>query len=171
MNQGNVMRAPKIEKVVVNIGVGQGGDQLTKAESLLTKLTERKPVRTVSSHKIPAWDLREGEPIGAKVTLRGKPAEEFLARAFSALDKRLKAGAFDKGGNFAFGLGEYIDMPGLKYDPDIGIMGFNVTVTMERPGFRIKRRKAGCKKVHSKTLVSREESIDFVKQKFGVEVE
>nr|AMR06938.1 ribosomal protein L5 [uncultured archaeon] len=166
----NPMQVPRIEKVVVNIGAGESGEKLIKAEKLLERLIERKPIRTISKHKIPSWGLKKGDPIGCKVTLRGKEAEEFLKRGFSAKDNQLKESNFDEYGNFSFGVHEYIDIPGIKYDPDIGIFGMDIAVTMERPGYRIKRRKLKKKKIPTRNLLSREESIEFIKKKFGINI-
>ncbi len=164
------MRTPKIGKVVVNIAVGNSGEKLGKAETLLERLTGRKPVRTVSKHKIPSWNLKRGEPIGCKVTLRYKDAEEFLKRGFSAKDNKIMESNFDKCGNFSFGVAEYIDIPGIKYDPDIGIFGMDFTVTMERPGYRIKRRCLKTVRVSGRHLLTKEESIEFIKKKFGITI-
>lgn len=170
MNYQNPMQNPRIEKVTVNIGVGESGEKLIKAESLMERLIGRKPVRTISGHKIPTWGLKKGDPIGCKVTLRGNDAQEFLKRGFSAKDNQLKASSFDKSGNFSFGIHEYIDIPGIKYDPDIGILGMDITVTMERPGYRIKRRRLRKEKIPAKGLITREESMEFIKEKFNVEI-
>lgn len=170
MEYKNPMQVPRIEKVVVNIGAGESGEKLIKAEKLLERLTERKPIRTISKHKIPSWGLKKGDPIGCKVTLRGKEAEEFLKRGFSAKDNQLKESNFDEYGNLSFGVHEYIDIPGIKYDPDIGIFGMDIAVTMERPGYRIKRRKLKKRKIPSRNLVSKEESIEFIKKKFGINI-
>lgn len=170
MDYANVMQKPRIEKTVVNIGVGESGERLGKAEKLLEKLTERKPVRTISTRKIPAWNLRKGEPIGCKVTLRGKLAEDFLVKSFLAVENRITDSSFDEQGNLAFGIKEYIDFPGIKYDPDIGIFGFNVCATIKRAGFRVSRRKAKSR-IPKKSAITKEESIQFIKEKFGVEVE
>ncbi|RLI92118.1 MAG: 50S ribosomal protein L5, partial [Candidatus Altiarchaeales archaeon] len=78
MEYKNIMQVPRIEKVVVNIGCGESGEKLRRAEKLLQKLVNKKPVRTISRHKIPSWGIKKREPIGCKVTLRGKDAEEFL---------------------------------------------------------------------------------------------
>lgn len=164
----NPMEAPRIEKVVVNMAVGESGERLGKAETLLGRLTNRKPVRTVSTHKIPTWQLKKGDPIGCKVTLRGEEAVDFLKRGFAAKENQLKASSFDNRGNFSFGIHEYIDIPGIKYDPEIGIFGMDITVTMERPGYRIKRRRLEKKKIPVRHVLTKDESMDFVKKKFNI---
>ena len=170
MNYDNIMRKPKIEKVTVNIGVGQSGEKLGKAETLLQKITKRKPVRTISKHKIPTWNLKKGEAIGCKVTLRGAAADEMLKRGFAAKDNQLKATCFDAQGNFSFGVHEYIDIPGIKYDPDIGIMGMDITVTMQRPGFSVKKRSIRPGRIPVKATITKEETIDYIKEKFNVNI-
>lgn len=164
------MQVPRIDKVVVNIGAGESGEKLGKAEKLMGILTERKPIRTVSKHRIPSWGLKKGDPIGCKVTLRGKEAEELLRRGFSAKDNQISESNFDKHGNFSFGIHEYIDIPGIKYDPDIGIFGMDITVTIGRPGYRIKRRRLKKKKIPTRNLITKEESIEFIRKKFGITI-
>lgn len=164
------MQKPRIEKVTLNIGVGQSGEKLIKAESLLSKLTNKKPVRTTSKHKIPAWGIKKGDAIGCKVTLRGKDADEFLKRAFVAKNSQLKDNCFDQRGNFSFGIHEYIDIPGIKYDPNIGIMGMDVTVTVQKPGYRVKKRVLRPAKIREKNFIKKEETIDLIKEKFNIEV-
>ncbi|MBM3308831.1 MAG: 50S ribosomal protein L5 [Candidatus Altiarchaeales archaeon] len=171
MEYSNVMQKPRIEKVTLNIGAGESGEKLVKAEKLLQKITNKKTIRTFSKHKVPAWNLRKGEPIGCKVTLRGKEAEEILKRMLYAKDNKLTEDNFDKAGNMAFGIHEYIDIQGLKYDPDIGILGLNVNTTLEKSGYRTKRRRLNQRSPSKKHTITRQESIDFIKEKFGVEIE
>lgn len=171
MEYDNVMQKPRIEKVVVNIGVGESGERLGKAEKLLVLLTGKKPVRTVSTHKIPTWNLRKGEPIGCKVTLRKKDAVEFLKKGFVAVENKIRYSCFDGQGNLSFGIKEYIDFPGIKYDPEIGIFGLNICATIKRPGFRVKKRKEKKDRLPSKSIITNDEAIAFIKQEFGVEVE
>ncbi len=165
------MKQPRIAKVVVNIGVGESGERLGKAEQLLNKLTGKKPVRTISAHKIPTWNIKKGEPIGCKVTLRGKETFEILKRCLYAKENTLKPGSFDVNGNVSFGIQEYIDIQGIKYDPLIGIFGLNITVNIERPGYRIARRARKTAKVPAKAKTTRDESIEFMKNNFGVKIE
>jgi len=170
MEYPNLMRKPRIEKVVVNIGVGESGEKLGKAEKLLEELTECKPVRTISNHKIPSWNLKKGDPIGCKVTMRGEKAQEFLKKGFQAKENTIKESYFDNNGNISFGITEYIDLPGTRYDPDIGVFGMNISVRMERPGFRVKRRRFKKSRIPAKNLITREESIEFMREKFGVQI-
>jgi len=166
----NVMTNPRIERVTVNIGVGESGERLAKAEKLLERLTKRKPSRTTSKHKIPTWNLRKGDAIGCMVTLRGKAADDFLKRAFLAKDNKMLKRNFDNRGNFAFGIKEYIDFNDIKYDPEIGIFGMDICVHLERPGFNIKRKKVASR-IPKKITIKKDESISFVEKKFGVKID
>lgn len=170
MENDNPMREIRIEKVTINIGVGEPGERLEKARELLRRLTGKKPTITRAKKKVPKWSIRQGLPIGVKVTLRGKEAEEFLKRAFEAVGNKIYKSSFDENGNFSFGIREYIDIPGMKYDPSIGVFGMDVCVTLERPGYRVKRRKVHRAPVGKRHRITREEAITFVKEHFGVEV-
>jgi large subunit ribosomal protein L5 len=165
------MRAPKISKVTVNMGVGEGGERLAKAEALLETLTGQKPKRTFSKVNEPSFGIRKGLPIACMVTLRNDNTDKFLEKAFGAVDKKLKASSFDEFGNISFGIKEHIDIPGERYDPKVGIFGMDVSLTVERPGYTIKRRKKHMVKPSKKHLVTREDSIDFLKSKYGVNTE
>ncbi len=168
---GNPMRVIRIGKVTVNMGVGQTGEELKKAETIMHRLTNMKPLETVAKTKNPTWGLRPGLAIGCKVTLRNEPAIEFLKRALQARENKISRKNFDLQGNFGFGIKEYIDMPGTKYDPKFGIRGFDVLVTLERPGYRIKKKKLGTKRIAKRHLIAREEAIEFIVSKFGVEIQ
>jgi large subunit ribosomal protein L5 len=161
------MQNIRIEKVTLNIGAGTSQDKLEKATKLLASLTGSKPVQTKSSKRIPTWGVRPGLKIGCKVTLRKKKTE-LLTSLFAAVNNRINASKFSNG-TFSFGVPEHIDIPGVKYDPEIGILGLDVAITLERPGFRIKRKKAP-RKISKKHLITKEEAIAFVKDKFKVEV-
>ena len=166
------MREILIEKVTVNIGVGQPGDRLEHAKTLLSRLTaNRKPVETTAKRREPVFKLRKGLAIGTKVTLRGKSARDFLERALASKRRSLKTTNFDKQGNFAFGVHEYIDFPGAKYDPTIGMFGFDICVSLGRKGRRVTLRRLQPGKVGRNQRVTREEAIDFVKSSFSTKIE
>ncbi len=172
MTNDNPMRRIEIDKVTVNIGTGQPGEVLDNAKSLLEVLCEgKRAIETKARRREPAFKLRKGLPIGAMVTLRGKDAESFLEKALTAKRKTLRESNFDREGNFSFGIAEYIDFPGAKYDPAIGMYGFDVCVTLRRPGRRVARRRIRKSRVGKKHRISKEDAIEFVKTKFGVKFE
>ncbi len=167
----NQMEGVKIAKATVNIGVGESGERLARAEQLLVNITDQKPVRTISKVTNPEFGIRKGQPIACKVTLRNEKADKAVKMVLDGIGNRLKASQFDAQGNVAFGIEEHIDIPGMRYDPDIGIFGMNVAVTFEKPGYRIKRRRIQHKKVPSKHQVTKEETMEFMKKEFQVNIE
>jgi len=167
------MKKPRIQKVTVNFGVGEAGDRLTIGAKVIEELTGQSPVRTLAKQTNPAFGIRKKLPIGLKVTLRGKNAEEFLGSAFSAFrtsGKVLYASSFDQVGNFSFGVPEHIDFPGQKYDPSIGIYGMDICVTFEKSGYRVKSRKVKRSHIPKKHLVTKDEAIEYIQTKFDTEV-
>jgi len=172
MTDDNPMRKIIIEKVSVNIGTGDPGEVLDNAKGLLERLCEGKTaVITKARRREPAFKLRKDLPIGVMVTLRGKEAETFLEKALAAKRKVIKERNFDNEGNLSFGVAEYIDFPGAKYDPGIGMYGFDVCVTLKRPGRRVTQRRRRKAKIGKKHRISKEEAVEFVKSKFGVKIE
>ncbi|RME55507.1 50S ribosomal protein L5 [Candidatus Woesearchaeota archaeon] len=165
------MKEIQVEKVTLNIGTGKPGPELEKALKLLEQITGVKPVETKTQKRIPSWSLRPGLSIGAKVTLRGEKAVEVLKRLLDAVEYYIPSKKFDNEGNFSFGIKEYIDIPGMKYNMDIGIMGLEVAVTLKRPGFRIKRRMIKTKKIPRRHRISKEEAIKFMQENFNVKTE
>lgn len=164
----NPMKEIKIEKVTLNIGVGKPGPQLEKAVKLLEMIVRRKPIETKTQKRIPTWALRPGLSIGTKITLRGKEAEDMLKRLLQAIDNKMPSYKIGKDGNFAFGIKEYIDMPGVKYNMDIGMMGLEVAVTLKRAGFRVKRRKIMPRKLPNRHKIHKDETKAFLQEKYGV---
>jgi large subunit ribosomal protein L5 len=163
----NPMRKIKLEKVVLNIGTNVDKEKIEKALKLLEKLTGRKPMVT-KTHKRTTFGTAKGRPIGAKITLRGKEGEDMLRKVFSAVDNTIKLSQINDG-NFSIGVKEYIDLPGVNYDPDIGILGFDCCVTLERPGYRIKSRKRKKAKIGKNHLITKEETVEWIKS-LGVRV-
>ena len=164
------MKQIRVEKVTLNIGVGGPGEKLEKAIKLLKTISASKPIAIASSKRIPTWGVRPGLQLASKVTVRGKKAEELLMRLLQAVDNKLPRRKFDKFGNFSFGIHEYIDIPGVQYDPSIGVIGLEAAVTLQRPGFRVKRRAVKVGKIGIKHRITAEDSIAFVKNKFNVKV-
>ncbi len=158
-----------IDKVVVNMGVGADPDQMKKSEKVIKEITGKTPVKTTSDKRVPDWGLRPGLVIGLKVTLRGEEAKEFLKKAFIAKENKLNKKSFDKEGNFGFGIREHIELPGIKYDPKLGIIGFDVLVTLKKRGYRVKQRKIKKTTVGRKQRVKTQEAIKFVEE-MGIEI-
>ena len=166
----NPMLKPRIEKVVINCCVGKSGEPLEKAMRILQELTGQKPSIRRAKKTIKDFGIRRKEPIACVVTLRGERAKEFLSRAFQAVDNKISKSSFDEMGNFSFGIKEHIDIPGVKYDPELGIIGMDVSVVLERPGFRVKRRRRARSKVGTEHLLSPDEAISFIREEFNVEI-
>lgn len=166
----NKMTGVHIAKVSLNVGAGKDENLLKKGLILLQKLSSAKPVQTITQKRIPTWGLRPGLAVGCRATVR-KGAQELLRKLLVAKENKLSEKNFDRQGNFSFGVPEYIDIEGQEYDPDLKIMGLEVAVTLERPGFRIKRRKVKPSKVGKQHQITKEEAIAFVQQNLGVEVQ
>ncbi|TRO40723.1 50S ribosomal protein L5 [Candidatus Bathyarchaeota archaeon] len=164
------MKELKIGKVVVNISVGQSGQPLSNAMDILEQITGQKPNQRPAKMSIRPWGLRKGEPMACAVTLRGEKADVFLRKAFTAVRNNLNPRSFDKDGNFAFGIKEHIDIPGTRYDPQTGIIGMDVMATVERPGYRVNRRKRAKSKVGSSHRVSPDEARAFVAETYGIKM-
>src|SRR4030043_1065094 len=163
------MRMPRIEKVVVNLNVGKSGEPLEKANTVLKEITGQTPIKRKAKKTIRDFGIREGESIAVVVTLRKQKAVDFLKKILPVVDNKVSKRSFDERGNFAFGLKEHIEIPGVKYDPEIGIFGMDVCVTINRPGQRIKIRRKQNKSIGPKHLLTPEESIVFIKQTLGDE--
>lgn len=167
----NPMEEVIIAKATINIGVGEAGEQLVKAENLLRNMTGQDPVRTFSKVTNPEFGIRKNQPIACKVTLRGERADKAIKMVLEGIGNKLRAKQFDAQGNVSFGIHEHIDIPGMRYDPDIGIFGLNLSITFEKPGYRIKRRKIQRRKVPAKHMVTKEETMKFMQDKFQVKIE
>ena len=167
----NSMKNIRIEKITLNIGTGKDQNLLEKGIILLKAITGIPPVKTTTKKRIPVWGLRPGLPIGCKLTLRKDKANKILMKLIEAKDNILINKQFDEFGNLAFGIHEYIDIPGIEYDPKIGIMGLEVCVTLERSGFRVKKRFRKKNKVGKKHLIKKQDAIEFMKNKFNIKVE
>ncbi|MBU2612731.1 MAG: 50S ribosomal protein L5 [Nanoarchaeota archaeon] len=159
----NKMREIKIEKVVLSIG--GTGDYLAKGHKLLEILTGKKPSKTTSRKRIPSLGVRPGLETGSVVTIRKNP-EETLKKMLIAIENVLKKKQISEN-NFSFGIPEYIEIPGTQYVREIGIMGLDVTVVFKRAGRRVRLKKAKSAKIPKRQVITREEIIKFMSEKFG----
>ena len=137
LGYANSMRVPRVEKVVVNVGVGDAlkdGRMLEAAVDDLTIITGQKPVTTKARKSIAGFKLREGQAIGAKVTLRGDRMWEFIDRLVAIAIPRIRdfrglnPSAFDGRGNFTLGLTEQLIFPEIDYDKVVKVRGMDITV-------------------------------------------
>ena len=133
----NVMEVPRFEKIVVNMGVGRATQQASLLEGAvrdLTTITGQKPLVTKARRSIAGFKLREGNAIGAKVTLRGDRMWEFLDRLISLAIPRIRdfrglpADSFDGHGNYTFGVGEQLIFPEIDYDKVDTTRGMDITI-------------------------------------------
>ncbi len=164
------MLRPRLAKVTVNIALGESGERLEKAYELLEELTGQKPVKRAAKKTIRTFGIRRGENIAVMVTLRGERAVQFLKRALEAVNWKIKSSSFDEYGNVGFGIKEHIQIPGTKYDPRVGIFGMDVILTLERPGYRVARRRRARSKIPRRHRLTKEEGMIYLAKEFGVRI-
>src|SRR5919198_6570424 len=163
------MKKIGVEKVVVNIGVGKSGEPLEKARHALLELTGCGPSLTIAKKTIRDFGIHKREPIGALVTLRRDRGKDFLKRVIAAKGNILRSSSFDEYGNISIGIHEHIDIPGTKYNPDIGIFGMDISIALRRPGYSIAKKRQGGRigKAHR---ITKQEAMEFFRQEYGVEI-
>lgn len=158
----NPMRKIRIEKIVLN--VGGTGDNLEKGYRLLKMITGRNPAKSKAKKRIPTLGVRPGLEIGAVVTIR-KDLHAFLKRMLFGIENKLRKKQMSEN-NFSFGVKEYIEIPGLEYQRDIGIMGFDVTVVFKRAGRRVRLKKIKRGKIPKRQDITKSEIIKFMEENF-----
>ncbi|MFP3984836.1 MAG: 50S ribosomal protein L5 [Candidatus Bathyarchaeia archaeon] len=168
--QENPILKPRIRKVTVNMSIGKSGEPLEKAATVLEQLTGQKPVKRKAKKTIRDFGIRKDEPISCVVTLRREKATEFLAKVLQAVDNKISKRHFDNKGNFSFGIKEHIEIPGVKYLPELGIFGMDVSVDLGRAGYRVKERRHAKSNIGRTHWLKPEEAMVFVKDVLGVEI-
>ncbi|MFP4111636.1 MAG: 50S ribosomal protein L5 [Candidatus Woesearchaeota archaeon] len=165
----NIMRKIKIAKATLNVGAGKDQNVLNKGMMLIKHITGLDAVKTKTYKRLQAWGLRPGLPVGCKLTIRDpEMIRDLVERFLDAKNNELSLKQFDENGNVAFGIPEYIDIKGVKYNPDIGMMGLQICLTLERPGYRIKKRRIENRKVSHKHSVSKDDAIKFMKDNYNI---
>jgi large subunit ribosomal protein L5 len=163
------MKKISVEKIVVNIGVGKSGDPLEKAKHALQELTGKKPSVRGARKSVRDFGIHKGEPIGTMVTLRRELAVKFLKSVLEAKGNTMKALSFDQHGNISIGIHEHIDIPGTRYNPEIGIFGMDVSVVLTRPGYRIAKKRENSS-IGKKHRITKEEAVEFFQEQYGAEL-
>jgi len=168
--QENQMRTIRVGKVVVNIGLGKSGEAIERGKRVLEEITGQKPVQTRAKKSVRDFGIHKGEPIGTLVTVRGQETTELIKRLLVARDGKLPESSFDPRGSVSFGIKEHIEIPGIKYDPTIGILGMNVSVLLERPGFSVSRRRRRTSKIGRGHYISKEDAMEYFRTNFGATI-
>ena len=164
------MKKISLEKVVLNMGLGKSGDVITTAQKALEQISGKKPSTRNAKAAYRDWGVRKGEPIGVAVTVRGEDGIALLKRLLEAKGNTVNGRSFDNFGNFSFGINEHIDIPGVKYDPQIGILGLGISITLTRPGYGIRTRSKHKASVGKSHVIKSQEAKDYLANEFGVTV-
>ena len=164
------MRKISVAKVVLNMGVGKSGEPVERAKRALQQIAGQQPSPRYARATQRDWGVHKGEPIGVAVTIRKQPAIDLIKRLFAAKGNQIKGSSFDDFGNVSFGIKEHIDIPGVKYDPQVGIVGLDVAISLTRPGFSIRVRSKHKASVGYNHRISSQEAKDFLSREFGIQV-
>jgi large subunit ribosomal protein L5 len=164
------MRKISLEKVVLNMGVGKSGDIIDVAKRALEQISGKKPSTRNAKETQRDWGVRKGEPIGVAVTVRGEDAKVLLKRLLVAKGNTVNGKSFDNFGNYSFGINEHIDIPDVKYEPSIGILGLGISIALTRPGYGIRKRSKHKASVGKSHIISNQEAKDYLVKEFGVTV-
>ena len=165
------MKKISLDKVVLNMGIGKSGDVIDIARRALEQISGKKPSTRNAKDTQREWGVRKGEPIGVAVTIRGNDAVSLLKRLLEAKGNTVNGKSFDNFGNYSFGINEHIDIPNVKYDPQIGILGLGISITLTRPGYSIRKRSKHKASVGKSHIITNQESKDYLVKEYGVTVE
>ncbi len=167
-NGSNPMREISISKLVINIGTGSDEQVQGNAKRLIETITGRKPADGRSKVRNPSFRIAKGQKIAAFVTIRGDEARKLAKRLFEAVDNKVSESAITDN-SLSFGIPEYIDISGVKYDPKIGMLGMNVNISFSRKGLRVAMRKSRHSRIpRTHRVIGKEEIREYVKGEFGV---
>jgi large subunit ribosomal protein L5 len=169
--QENPMRRIRVGKVVVNIGLGKSGEAIERGKKVLQQVTGQNPAQTRSKRSVRDFGIHKGEPIGVVVTVRGSHTKELIEKLLVAREKKLQGSSFDPRGSVSFGIKEHIEIPGIRYDPAIGILGMNVSILLERAGFSVARRSRRTSRVGKAHLVTKDQAMQYFQDNFGVTIQ
>ena len=164
----NSMKKIYLNKVILNMGIGKSGEQIETAKAAISQIVNGKSNSRQAKKTQRDWGVRKGEPIGVAVTVRGEKAILLLKKLLEAKDNKINEKSFDNEGNFSFGISEHIDIPGVKYDHKIGILGLDIAISLMRPGFSIRLRSKHKAKIGKGHRIRKQDAIQFMIKEFGV---
>ena len=170
MKNKNPMQEIEIEKMVLHCGGTE--DKLEKSIKLLEMITGSNKIYVIkSTRRIPTFGISPGKKSGAKITIRNQSKiKELLERFFVSMDNELPKKQITTN-QVCFGIPEYIEVPGLEYNRDIGITGFEVMLVFKRKGKSVKMRKIKRGKYPKRQGVSKDEIVNYMENKFSLEIE